>query len=95
MFKDEYHPQVKKDIRRIDKQVQKDIRDIHIPAILKSPFSACKLTGNLAGIYSYHFTKNNVQYRICYTIDEKEKTVHILMIRPRENIYNILRKRIS
>ena len=30
MFKDEYHPQVKKDLKKLDKILLAEIRDVHI-----------------------------------------------------------------
>jgi mRNA-degrading endonuclease RelE of RelBE toxin-antitoxin system len=75
MYNDEYHPRVKKDIKNLDPQVVKHIQNDLLDTILKTPHRADLLTGNLAGIYSYHFTLNRVEYRICYMVDETEKTV--------------------
>ena len=35
------------------------------------------LTGDLAGISSYHFMKEKVQYRISYIIDEVQKIIYL------------------
>ena len=94
MFKDEYHPAVKSDLKKIDKVVQKEIKEIHIPAILEDPYNSEQLIGNLSGIYSYHFRKLKTEYRICYFIDEEKETVYILMIGKRENFYKILQRRL-
>lgn len=94
MFIDKYHPQVKKDLRKIDNSVQQRIESFHIPKILDSPYRAEKLIDDLSDIYSYHFRKSNTQYRISYTIDKEKKIVYILMIGKRENFYQILRKRL-
>ena len=93
-FRDEYHPKVKKDLRKIDRSVKSEIRDIHIPKILSNPHVADALTGDLAGIRSYHFKKEKVQYRISYVIDDVEKIIYILMIGKRESFYEILRRRL-
>jgi len=93
-FMDEYHPQVKKDLKKIDKSVQLEIKDFHIPKILNDPYIADELTGDLAGIRSYHFKKDRVQYRISYIIDETQEIVYILMIGKRESFYDILRRRL-
>lgn len=95
MFKDEYHPKVKKDIKQIDKTVLLEIKNIHIPKILEDPSKGDSLSGDFAGIYSFHFRKNNVDYRICYLIDLVEKIVFILMIGKRENFYKLLKQRLS
>ena len=93
-FKDEYHPKVKKDLRKIDKSVQSEIKDFHIPEILNNPNIADELKGDLAGIRSYHFKKDKVQYRISYIIYETQRIVYILMIGKRESFYEILRRRL-
>jgi len=72
-FADEYHPRVKRDLRKIDKSVESEVKDIHIPRILHDPYVVDDLSGNLAGISSYHFKKGKVQYRISYIVDEEKK----------------------
>ena len=93
-FRDEYNPKVKKDLKKINKSVESEVRDLHIPKILSDPYIANDLTGDLAGIRSYHFKKEKVQYRISYIIDEIQKIVYILMIGKRESFYEILRRRL-
>lgn len=93
-FRDEYHPQVKKDLKKIDKSFKLEIKDFHIPKIPKDPYIGDELTGDLAGIRSYHFKKDRVQYRISYIIDETKEIVNILMIGKRESFYDILRRRL-
>ncbi|MGA1843486.1 MAG: type II toxin-antitoxin system RelE family toxin [bacterium] len=94
MYKDEYHPGVKKDLKQLDKPVVSEIKNFQIPKILQDPSSGYSLSGEFTGIYSHHFRKNNVDYRICYVVDQKEKTVFILMIGKRENLYTILKRRL-
>jgi len=93
-FRDEYHPKVKKDLKKIDKSVKSEVRDVHIPNILTDPHIADDLTGDLEGISSYHFKKETVQYRISYIIYEEQKIVYFLMIGKREKFYEILRRRL-
>lgn len=93
-FRDEYHPKVKKDLRKVDRSVESEIRDIHIPKILSNPHVADDLTGDLTGIRSYHFKKEKVQYRISYVIDDVQKIIYILEIGKRESFYEILRRRL-
>ena len=134
-FRDEYHPQVKKDLKIIDKSVQLyiasliattsvipakagiqkntgfrvkpgmtnyirlmslciEIKDSHIPKILNDPYIGDELTGDLAGIRSYHLKKDKIQYRISYIIDETQEIVNILMIGKRESFYDILKRRL-
>jgi mRNA-degrading endonuclease RelE of RelBE toxin-antitoxin system len=65
-YKDEYHPKIKTDLKKLDKTVVKEIYDIHIDKILKEPRASEKLHGTLSGFLSYHFKKNRVDYRIAY-----------------------------
>ena len=82
MYKDEYHPGVKKDLKQLDKPVVSEIKNFQIPKILENPLSGYSLSGELTGIYSYHFKKNNVDYRICYLVDQGKKTLSLAKIRP-------------
>ena len=94
MFKDEYHPQVKKDLKGLDKQVYIKVKTEFIFTILENPFHSEELFGNLAGIYSFHFKINKVEYRIAYFINEKNKTLFFIKIGKRENFYEEIKKRI-
>ena len=94
MYRDEYHPKVKKDLKKIARHIQKTIKDIHIPAILANPTIGEALIADLAGIRAYHFRVANLGYRIAYVVSEEEKRVYILMIGKRESFYDILKRRI-
>ncbi|MEW5746821.1 MAG: type II toxin-antitoxin system mRNA interferase toxin, RelE/StbE family [Nitrospirota bacterium] len=94
-YKDAYHPRVKSDVKRLDKPVTRDVYNIHLDKILNAPYSGEKLYGDLEGVFSYHFRKSNVDYRIAYFIDETARVVHVVMIGKRENFYEILRRRLS
>ncbi|MCP4112095.1 MAG: hypothetical protein GY749_42305 [Desulfobacteraceae bacterium] len=39
MYKDEYHPRVKKDLKKLDARLREEIKIIHIPAVLSNPDS--------------------------------------------------------
>ena len=73
MYKDEYHPAVKKDLKKVDAPIREEIKATHIPTVLSDPDIGETLIGDLAGIRSYHFKIANQQYRIAYTISEEEK----------------------
>lgn len=92
-FKDEYHPGVKRDLKKINRATKLEIMNFHIPKILNDPYNSEELKGDLAGVKSYHFKQNNVNYRISYLICDTEKIIYILMIRNRENFYKILKRR--
>lgn len=94
-YKDEYHPKIKSDLRKLDKGALREIYDIHLENVLHEPYSGEKLHGDLEGVSSYHFRKNKVDYRIAYSIEEVKKVVYFLMIGKRENFYEILKRRLS
>lgn len=96
MYSYKYHPKVKNDLKKIDKPVQKEFIDIHRPKILEDPeISSEELTGDLAGIYSYHFRKNKIEYRASYFIDFSKKIIYFIMIAKRERFYETLKRRLS
>jgi addiction module RelE/StbE family toxin len=95
MYKDLYHPAVKKDLKKIDKSTKDDIKEIWIPKLLSKPFEGEELTGPLAGIRSYHFSVGRVQYRIAYSINENKNIIKMLMIAKRESFYQILKRRLK
>lgn len=50
MYRDEYHPGFKKDLKKLDKPVIAHIQDTLIDRILEQPDKADILSGNLYGI---------------------------------------------
>ena len=93
-YKDEYHPGVKRDLKKLDKGVVREIYDIHLENILQEPCRGEDLHGDLEGVSSYHFRMNKVDYRIAYSIEEDKNIVYFLMVGKRENFYEILRRRL-
>lgn len=53
-----------------------------------------RLTGQLHFIWSYHFTFSGTSHRLAYTVSEKEKSLTVISVGPRENFYQILKKRL-
>lgn len=90
-----YHPQVKKDLKRIEPQLLNKIRDEYLPVIKENPTIGNALRGYLQGILSYHFKFQKVQYRIAYVYSEKDQIITVLMIGKRENFYTVLSRRVS
>ncbi|QTA81081.1 RelE/ParE toxin domain-containing protein [Desulfonema limicola] len=54
MYKDEYHPQVKKDLKKLDIKLRRLIEAEYIPEILSAPQKGDPLVGDLRDIRSYH-----------------------------------------
>ena len=95
-YRDEYHPKVKSDLKKLDKPLIKELFHGHIDKILFDPHHTGEaLHGSFKDISSYHFTKNKVEYRIAFAVKEESKTVYVLMIGKREKFYEILRRRLG
>jgi addiction module RelE/StbE family toxin len=95
MYQPEFHPEVDKDLSKLDKNLRRDIRDKHIPKKLQDTHTVGKnLTGKLAGLKSYSFAANKVGYRIIYDILEEKTIVLFLMVGSRENLYERLLRRL-
>ena len=90
-----YHPQIKKDLKKIDPPIRDKIRTEHIPRILSSPGSGESLAGDLKGTSVYHFKITKQEFRIAYITDEQQERVFIQMIAKRGDFYKLLKQRIQ
>ena len=54
MFRDQYHPAVKKDLKKIDIQTRKQIQNEWLPILLQDPYQGQELAGPLIGLRSFH-----------------------------------------
>jgi mRNA interferase RelE/StbE len=86
---------VKSDVRKLDKQLQRIIKEEHLTSIEKDPFKAVPLLYEFKGLWSYHFSYEGTQYRIIYEVYPEDKIVLVIMIRSRERLYEALRRRIK
>lgn len=86
---------VKSDVRKLDKQLQRIIKEEHLTSIEKDPFKAVPLLYEFKELWSYHFNYKGTQYRIIYEIYPEAKIVLVIMIRSRERLYEALRRRIK
>ena len=76
MYKAEYHPKIRKDLKKIDHSIREKIRAEYIPRILSDPGAGENLAGDLKGKSAYHFRIAKQEYRIAYLIDEKAEKAH-------------------
>lgn len=95
MYKDEYHPQVKHDLKKLPAQLRELIKTEHLPTLLIHPEEGEGLVGDLKGIWSYHFSFLSQQYRIAYMINHSAEIVIILMIGKRGEFYQLLKRRMK
>jgi len=94
MYEAEYHPKIRKDLKKIDPPTREKIRSEHIPKILSDPGVGEGLVGDLKGTSSYHFKIAKQEFRIAYVTDEKAEKVLIQMIAKRGDFYTLLKRRI-
>jgi len=86
---------VRSDVRKLDRQLQRIIKEEHLTSIEKDPFKAVPLLYEFKGLWSYHFNYKGTQYRIISEIYPEDKIVLVIMIRSRERLYEALRRRIK
>jgi len=94
VFAELFHPKFKSDLKKIDKSVAKEIKEKHLDIIVQNPMVFERLKGKLSHLYSYHFQKNTIQYRIAYEVLEEDKIIFHYMVATRENFYKKLENRV-
>jgi addiction module RelE/StbE family toxin len=92
VFSELFHPKVKSDLKKLDKKVAAEIRDVHLDRIINDPTASPFLRGKLSHIRTYHFRHNSIEYRIAYEI-KNDEIIFYYMIASRENFYKKLEKR--
>ena len=94
VFAELFHPKFKSDLKKIDKSVAKEIKERYLDIIVQNPMVFERLKGKLSHLYSYHFQKNTIQYRIAYEVLEEDKIIFHYMVATRENFYKKLENRV-
>jgi addiction module RelE/StbE family toxin len=90
----EYHPAFRKDLKKLDKPVIKEIQR-QLDIIVSLPMAGEELVGNLAGIYSHHFKYSSVEYRIAYMVENDKLIIYFISATSRENFYKNLSRRVE
>jgi addiction module RelE/StbE family toxin len=80
-----YTPEAAGRIRKLHPQVKQVVRE-GIPALLDTPFSGHSLQQELFGYRSYRVRS----YRIIYRLNDEERTIDIVYVGPRRNVYEEL-----
>ncbi|OGY26796.1 MAG: hypothetical protein A2Z11_02395 [Candidatus Woykebacteria bacterium RBG_16_43_9] len=93
MYKVSLEKAAQKDFRKLDKQLKDNILDA-LKIISEDPLSGEPLKSGLSVYRSYHFTHQGTQYRIAYVLYSDINAVIIIMIGPRENFYERLKRRV-
>ncbi len=83
MYKVLFDKRVLKDLRKIDKQHQKQIIEVIEEKLAKDPYIGKRLLGDLSGLYRYRMGK----YRIIYAIYDDRVEIEVIKVGHRREIY--------
>ena len=92
MYEIAFQSSVEKDIKKLDRSVRDKVKDEVLNLIRENPEIGEELLGDLAGIRSFHFEHNRVQYRIACVVEDD--IIYVLMVAKRENFYDVLKRRL-
>jgi mRNA-degrading endonuclease RelE of RelBE toxin-antitoxin system len=87
-------PPVKKDLKGLPHGLLEQLHTVHFPRLAAEPTRGDTLSGPFKGLRSYHFSFHATEYRIIYEVVLDEPLVMVLMIGPRERLYERLRQRL-
>lgn len=77
--------------KKYDEPLKEKIKE-ESKKIATSPYSAKRLSPPLAEILSHSFHYKHSEYRIAYRVNENEHLVEIVLIKSRENFYDVLKR---
>ena len=83
MYKVLFDKRVFEDLRKTDKQHQKQIIEAIEEKLAQDPYIGKRLLGDLSGFYRYRVGK----YRIIYTIYEERVEIEVIKLGHRREIY--------
>lgn len=84
-YRARYTPEAARYIRTLHPQVKQDVRDA-VRTLLKIPLQGHALHHELSGYRSYRVRT----YRIIYQLNEQDRTVDVIFVGPRRNVYEEL-----
>ena len=94
MFSVSLEKSAQKDFRKLEKPLKNKVLD-SLKTISGDPSSGEPLKDGLSVYRSYHFSSQGKQYRIAYVVYSEPNAVVVIMIGPRENFYDKLKRRVS
>jgi addiction module RelE/StbE family toxin len=84
-YRARYTPEAARYIRTLHPQVKQDVREA-VRTLLETPLQGHALHHELSGYRSYRVRT----YRIIYQLTEKDRTVDVIFVGPRRNVYEEL-----
>ncbi len=84
-------PSAYKKYKKYDPNLQQKIKE-EARNIANTPYSFRQLAPPLNTIRAYSFHYQKVEYRIAYRINSRQFQIEIVLVKTRENFYDILKK---
>jgi addiction module RelE/StbE family toxin len=85
---------VKRDLKKLPRDLLNDLKTVHFTNIRENPFQGYELGYVFKGLRSYHLNHKGKSYRIVYEVFKEDELVVINMIGSRESFYEKLRRRV-
>ena len=94
MYEIVYANQLKKDFKRVDKQVLLVFKTKYLPVIVNDPYGVGeRLTGSLHIFWVYKFHCEGIQFRVAYQIIQEKLLIVLVQLGTRENCYKEFKRR--
>ncbi|MBI4359745.1 MAG: type II toxin-antitoxin system RelE/ParE family toxin [Candidatus Jacksonbacteria bacterium] len=94
MYQIIYANQLKKDFKRVDKQILLIFKTKYLPVIANDPYGVGdRLAGSLHIFWVYKFHYQGIQFRVAYQIIQEKLLIVLIQFGPRENFYKELKRR--
>ncbi|MCD6494927.1 type II toxin-antitoxin system RelE/ParE family toxin [Candidatus Bipolaricaulota bacterium] len=77
--------------KKFDMRLQEKVKT-EAMKLAEEPYRCERLKGPLKALYSYKFSFKGTTYRMAYRVIEDEALVEIVLVRPRENFYELLER---
>ena len=84
-------PSAHRKYKKFDPLLQQKVQE-EAAKLAKHPHHLQELRGPLRGIRSYHFEHKKTEYRIAYRVIDDEQLIEIVLVKSRENFYQILKR---
>jgi len=78
-------------IKRFDSQIRKIIKE-KVDKLIEDPHQHPFLSGSLSSLRKMNVSTSSGQYRVAFSIDEKERIIGIIFVGSRENFYKELQR---
>ena len=85
---------VKRDLKKLPRDLVSDLKTVHFKNIRENPFQGYELGYVFKGLRSYHLNYKGKSYRVVYEVFKEDGLVVIIMIGSRESFYEKLRRRV-